>query len=105
MAQRSGALARGQSLTADRQSAPHRCLVPLRQRAPRALLQRRLVRVDAAVAEKTAAPAAQDIQQPYQRVFNFSAGPAVLPVTVLEEAQRDLLNWQVGRRCFLRRVV
>src|SRR3954465_4290916 len=25
------------------------------------------------------------------RVFNFSAGPAVLPVTVLEEAQRDLL--------------
>lgn len=26
-----------------------------------------------------------------QRVFNFSAGPAVLPVPVLEEAQRDLL--------------
>src|ERR1051325_5450499 len=25
------------------------------------------------------------------RVFNFSAGPAVLPVDVLEEAQRDLL--------------
>ena len=25
------------------------------------------------------------------RVFNFSAGPAVLPVTVLEEAQRDLV--------------
>ncbi len=27
-----------------------------------------------------------------QRVFNFSAGPAALPVPVLEEAQRDLLN-------------
>jgi phosphoserine aminotransferase len=26
-----------------------------------------------------------------QRVFNFSAGPAVLPVSVLEEVQRDLL--------------
>ena len=27
-----------------------------------------------------------------KRVFNFSAGPAVLPVQVLEEAQRDLLS-------------
>ena len=26
-----------------------------------------------------------------ERVFNFSAGPAVLPLEVLEEAQRDLL--------------
>jgi len=26
-----------------------------------------------------------------KRVFNFSAGPAVLPVSVLEEAQRDLV--------------
>ena len=26
-----------------------------------------------------------------QRIFNFSAGPAVLPVPVLEEAQRDLM--------------
>src|SRR5687767_8160698 len=26
------------------------------------------------------------------RVFNFSAGPAVLPVSVLEEAQRDLVS-------------
>ena len=25
------------------------------------------------------------------RIFNFSAGPAVLPVEVLEEAQRDLI--------------
>jgi phosphoserine aminotransferase len=27
-----------------------------------------------------------------ERIFNFSAGPAVLPVPVLEEAQRDLLS-------------
>jgi phosphoserine aminotransferase len=27
-----------------------------------------------------------------ERIFNFSAGPAVLPVSVLEEAQRDLLS-------------
>ena len=26
-----------------------------------------------------------------QRLFNFSAGPAILPVPVLEEAQRDLI--------------
>src|ERR1700684_2864661 len=28
------------------------------------------------------------------RVFNFSAGPAVLPLEVLEEAQGELLDWQ-----------
>jgi phosphoserine aminotransferase len=27
-----------------------------------------------------------------ERIFNFSAGPAVLPLPVLEEAQRDMLN-------------
>src|SRR5215213_10071001 len=27
-----------------------------------------------------------------RRVFNFSAGPAVLPVPVLEEAQRNLIS-------------
>src|ERR671939_1782669 len=27
-----------------------------------------------------------------ERIFNFSAGPAVLPVPVLEEAQHDLLS-------------
>ena len=26
-----------------------------------------------------------------ERIFNFSAGPAVLPLPVLEEAQRDML--------------
>jgi phosphoserine aminotransferase len=28
------------------------------------------------------------------RVFNFGAGPAMLPVEILEEAQAELLNWQ-----------
>eukprot|EP00238_Polyblepharides_amylifera_P014328 CAMPEP_0196586902 /NCGR_PEP_ID=MMETSP1081-20130531/55878_1 /TAXON_ID=36882 /ORGANISM="Pyramimonas amylifera, Strain CCMP720" /LENGTH=366 /DNA_ID=CAMNT_0041908925 /DNA_START=288 /DNA_END=1388 /DNA_ORIENTATION=- len=28
-----------------------------------------------------------------KRVFNFSAGPAMLPVDVLEEAQADMLDW------------
>ena len=27
-----------------------------------------------------------------ERIFNFSAGPAVLPVPVLEQAQRDLVS-------------
>jgi phosphoserine aminotransferase len=28
------------------------------------------------------------------RVWNFSAGPAALPLAVLEQAQRELLDWQ-----------
>lgn len=28
-----------------------------------------------------------------KRVFNFSAGPAMLPQSVLEQAQREILNW------------
>src|SRR6185295_5827903 len=27
-----------------------------------------------------------------ERIHNFSAGPAILPVSVLEEAQRDMLS-------------
>ena len=30
----------------------------------------------------------------YNRVFNFSAGPSMLPVEVLENVQRELLNYQ-----------
>lgn len=32
-------------------------------------------------------------QRPHDRVFNFSAGPACLPVEVLEQAQRQMLNY------------
>ena len=28
-----------------------------------------------------------------KRVFNFSAGPAALPLNVLEKAQADLVSW------------
>lgn len=34
------------------------------------------------------------MSQPYDRSFNFSAGPCVLPVPVLEEAKEDLLNYK-----------
>jgi len=34
------------------------------------------------------------MSQPYNRVFNFSAGPCTLPVEVLEEARDDLLNYK-----------
>jgi phosphoserine aminotransferase len=30
------------------------------------------------------------------RAFNFSPGPAMLPLVVLEQAQRELLDWQQG---------
>ena len=46
-----------------------------------------------AVAAERAPPSATT-GQPYGRVFNFSAGPACLPLDVLEEAQADLLNWK-----------
>ena len=30
----------------------------------------------------------------YNRVYNFSAGPSVLPLPVLEKVKDDLLNYQ-----------
>ncbi|AIE86309.1 phosphoserine transaminase [Fimbriimonas ginsengisoli] len=32
--------------------------------------------------------------QPYDRVFNFSAGPSTLPVPVLEKAQAEMMNFR-----------
>lgn len=34
------------------------------------------------------------MSQPYDRIFNFSAGPCTLPVEVLEEARDQLINYQ-----------
>jgi len=34
------------------------------------------------------------MSQPYDRVFNFSAGPCTLPVEVLEEARDDIMNYK-----------
>lgn len=61
---------------------------PVRRRCPVVTAQ--------AVAAEAAPPATQT--QPYGRVFNFAAGPACLPVPVLEQAQADLLNWR-GTGC------
>ena len=36
----------------------------------------------------------QSLQGAHGRVFNFSAGPATLPVPVLEQTQADLINYQ-----------
>ena len=30
----------------------------------------------------------------YNRVYNFSAGPSMLPVEVLEKVQKELLNYE-----------
>lgn len=32
-------------------------------------------------------------KQPYDRIYNFSAGPCTLPVEVLEEARDGMMNW------------
>lgn len=34
------------------------------------------------------------LNTPYDRVYNFSAGPACLPVEVLESVQNDLINYK-----------
>jgi phosphoserine aminotransferase len=34
------------------------------------------------------------MSQPYDRVFNFSAGPCTLPVEVLEEARDEIMNYR-----------
>ena len=40
--------------------------------------------------------------QPHGRVYNFSAGPAMLSLDVLESCQKDMLNWNVrSTPCFL----
>mmetsp|Transcript_23932 Transcript_23932/g.66434 ORF Transcript_23932/g.66434 Transcript_23932/m.66434 type:complete len:412 (-) Transcript_23932:124-1359(-) len=61
-------------------------------RPARGQAARRPLAVRAALATPEGGVAAA--KQPYDRVFNFSAGPAMLPLDVLEEAQKDLLNWK-----------
>ena len=34
------------------------------------------------------------MQQMKSRVYNFGAGPATLPESILKKAQDELLNWQ-----------
>ena len=60
-------------------------------RPSRASRSRHVV-VKAAVASPSGGVSA--LKQPHDRVFNFSAGPAMLPLDVLEVAQKDLLNWK-----------
>jgi phosphoserine aminotransferase len=41
-----------------------------------------------------AGPMKTPLHLPYGRVFNFSSGPAVLPVEVLEQIRDEMLNWK-----------
>ena len=69
-----------------------------RARVPVACTPRRtscLRSAHAAAATQEIAPAQQlSKPAPHGRLYNFAAGPAVLPVEVLEEAQQGLLNWK-----------
>src|SRR5258708_32438103 len=47
----------------------------------------------AAATAATAATAAALAIKPVQRIFNFGAGPATMPVEVLEKAKWELVNW------------
>ncbi|PRW58734.1 phosphoserine aminotransferase [Chlorella sorokiniana] len=57
-------------------------------------VQQRPTRKQLAVRAVAAEAPSSTTGQPHGRVFNFSAGPAVLPLEVLEQAQADLLNWR-----------
>ncbi|MEN6419950.1 MAG: 3-phosphoserine/phosphohydroxythreonine aminotransferase, partial [Clostridiaceae bacterium] len=35
----------------------------------------------------------------YDRIYNFSAGPATMPVEVLEEVAAEMLNYQGSGMC------
>ena len=48
----------------------------------------------AATAQEIAPAQQLNKPAPHGRLYNFAAGPAVLPVEVLEEAQDGLLNWK-----------
>ncbi|KAG7667436.1 hypothetical protein Ndes2526B_g02023 [Nannochloris sp. 'desiccata'] len=61
--------------------------------AGKALHAQKRVAVNAAVGRQTSVRVNASTGQPYNRVFNFSAGPACLPIDVLEQAQDELLNW------------
>eukprot|EP00210_Caulerpa_lentillifera_P001117 g1078.t1 len=62
--------------------------------APRvASRARRLFRVRATA--RTSVPQIKQLKhRPHDRVFNFSPGPACLPLEVLEQAQRQMLNYK-----------
>ena len=51
-------------------------------------------RAVAATAQEVAPAQQLSKPAPHGRLYNFAAGPAVLPVEVLEEAQQGLLNWK-----------
>uniref|UniRef100_A0A2P2KTA5 Phosphoserine aminotransferase n=1 Tax=Rhizophora mucronata TaxID=61149 RepID=A0A2P2KTA5_RHIMU len=48
----------------------------------------------AATSTAQASPVHAQPQDPEDRVFNFAAGPATLPVNVLKKAQAELYNWR-----------
>jgi phosphoserine aminotransferase len=50
----------------------------------------------ARIQETARAPAEAGSQVHRVRVFNFSAGPAALPLPVLEQARDEMLDWQGG---------
>ena len=72
-------------------SCSHR-LAPSQAQAPCHQRRKTAKRAQAVTAEMALAAAVQ--RPPHGRVYNFAAGPACLPVSVLEQAQADLLNWQ-----------
>ena len=42
----------------------------------------------------------REVMRVMERVYNFSAGPSILPLPVLEKVQKELLNYN-GQACLL----
>lgn len=64
----------------------HRALIPLAK-------CKRVRSVQSQVSKTRDSPLSVTSELPHDRVYTFSAGPACLPVEVLEKAQQEMLNW------------
>src|SRR5689334_16921308 len=55
--------------------------------------RRKAAKPAARAPRKAAKPAPRSAVKPVARIFNFGAGPATMPVEVLEKAKWELVNW------------
>src|SRR5262245_51952268 len=76
------------SWTATRRRAAAPTATARRMRSPRHLRSRRPPR-----SPRPAREATMEGVKPAARIFNFGAGPATMPVEVLEKAKWELVNW------------
>lgn len=74
-------------------SSPSSLLSRHRQPLPSSISSPRTLPLTRCTAVAPSPPSPLDLSLPDGRVFNFAAGPATLPSSVLKQAQTELYNW------------